>query len=189
MPIGIYLHKPHSEERKRKISLANKGRVFTDEHKSKLSLARTGKKLTEETKVKMSMAKKGNYYTKGKHWKLSEETKRKIGESIRGEKHYLWIKDRKLLKTGINRRYDTQYKYWMLAVKKRDGWKCKIANENCMGRLEAHHILPWKDYPELRYEINNGITLCQYHHPHKKEEVIELLPHFQRLVANVNYFG
>lgn len=32
-----------------------------------------------------------------------------------------------------------------------------------MGKVVAHHILPWKDYIELRHEVNNGITLCHYH--------------------------
>ena len=35
--------KPHTEETKRKMSLAAKGRVFTEEHKEKLRLAKLGK--------------------------------------------------------------------------------------------------------------------------------------------------
>lgn len=56
---------------------------------------------------------------------------------------------------------------------------------NCKGRLEAHHILSWKDYPELRYDINNGITLCHAHHPRKRDEEAELSPYFQSLVAEM----
>lgn len=71
---------------------------------------------------------------------------------------------------------------WMKAVKNRDGWKCRIADENCNGRMEAHHILNWKDHPELRYEINNGITLCHAHHPRKRAEEKRLSPYFQELI-------
>lgn len=109
----------------------------------------------------------------------SEATKDKIRKSKIGVYH---IKDRTQLKTDRQKAYDTQYKYWMLAVKKRDHWKCKIGDENCKGRLEAHHILAWRDHTELRYSINNGITLCQYHHPRKRSEEVELSPYFQELI-------
>jgi len=66
----------------------------------------------------------------------------------------------------------------MLAVKGRDGWKCKIANADCDGKIEAHHILSWRDYPELRYQPNNGITLCHAHHPRKRVDEAKLLPYF-----------
>lgn len=35
---------------------------------------------------------------------------------------------------------------------------------NCPGvckRLQVHHIRRWKDAPAIRYDINNGITLCK----------------------------
>lgn len=69
------------------------------------------------------------------------------------------------------------------AQKRRDNWKCRIADANCKGRLEAHHILDWKNHPELRYVINNGITLCRAHHPHGREREAELSPFFHRLVS------
>jgi len=50
-----------------------------------------------------------------------------------------------------------------------------------MGYKVAHHILPWRDYPEERYNINNGITLCQYHHPRKREDEQMLIPTLQGL--------
>lgn len=101
------------------------------------------------------------------------------------ENHPRWIPDRSKLKTGLDRPYDTKYKYWMLEVKKRDYWKCRIDNTDCKGRLEAHHILPWRNHPELRYVITNGITLCKYHHPRKRIDEINLSPYFQKLVAEI----
>ena len=71
-------------------------------------------------------------------------------------------------------------------VKKRDNWKCKIDNLDCEGRLESHHILSWKDYPELRYDINNGICLCKKHHPKKRNEEINLILTFQQIINNLN---
>lgn len=71
------------------------------------------------------------------------------------------------------------------SVKIRDGLKCRINNRDCMGRIESHHILGWTEHPELRYEINNGITLCHAHHPRKREEEAKLSSFFQRLVAEM----
>lgn len=102
----------------------------------------------------------------------------------RGENHWKWIKDRKKVKTGERSLNDPLQKGWRKAVKTRDGWTCKIADENCSGKLEAHHILPWSKFPELRYQINNGITLCHAHHPRKKEDVAKLSPYFQSIVAS-----
>jgi len=68
-----------------------------------------------------------------------------------------------------------RYREWARQVKNRDYWKCQISNNDCSGRVEAHHILGWKDHPELRYDVKNGITLCHFHHPkgRKMEEKYE----------------
>ena len=141
-----------------------------------------GKHLSEEHKEKVRLSQLGR-----KRGHQTEEHKRKISESNKGEKCYRYFKDRTLLKTDERlKSYDTKYKYWMLEVKKRDGWKCKINNEDCCGRLEAHHILDWINYPELRYDTNNGITLCLAHHPRKRAEEKRLAPIFQELVSVSN---
>lgn len=102
-------------------------------------------------------------------------------------KNWYWFnrEDRSKLRTDEDKSYDTKYKYWMFSIKKRDNFKCKINNKDCKGRLEAHHILGWKSYPELRYEINNGITLCLAHHPRSREEEAKLSPYFKKLVAEI----
>ena len=79
-----------------------------------------------------------------------------------------------------------EYRNWRTAVFKRDSYKCKMNNEKCKGQLQAHHILPWRDFEELRYEINNGITLCQAHHPRKRAEEKRLVPVFSELMSVSN---
>ena len=118
----------------------------------------------------------------------SEETRVKrslsiVGKMPTGKNHYKWINDRSKLKKSDLKHLCTQYRIWMISVKKRDGWKCRISNENCSGRLEAHHILDWMNYPELRYEINNGITLCLAHHPRSRAKEKRLVSEFQELVS------
>lgn len=102
----------------------------------------------------------------------------------KGENHPRW-------KGGTKSRdkqslHNPPYREWRMSVYKRDGFKCRIANKECSGQLEAHHILRWSSYPELRYELNNGITLCLAHHPRKRSEEAKLSPYFQQLVAEMN---
>lgn len=118
---------------------------------------------------------------------LQNIDKEKQRQSVKlriGEKHPLWIKDRTLVKLD-SERGGPLHKQWSKNVKMRDGWKCKIGNNYCMGRMESHHIFSWKEYPELRYEVSNGITLCHYHHPRKKEDEIRFIPYFQKLLKIV----
>jgi len=58
----------------------------------------------------------------------------------------------------------------------------QVDNKDCGGRIEVHHILRWSDYPNLRYDVNNGITLCKLHHPRKKVEEIRMIPTFRELI-------
>lgn len=48
---------------------------------------------------------------------------------------------------------------WRKAVFDRDDYTCQICKERG-GKLNADHIKPFKYFPELRYDINNGRTLC-----------------------------
>ena len=66
-----------SEETKRKISEAKKGRHLSEEHKRKLSEANKGKHHSEEAKKKMSEAKKGKTF--------SEEARRNMSEAHKGK--------------------------------------------------------------------------------------------------------
>lgn len=100
-------------------------------------------------------------------------------------KHPRWIADRsKLNISNVRPMNDWRAREWSRAIKNRDGWRCKIVNDNCSGKLEAHHILPWSKFPELRYELNNGITLCHFLHPKKRDDEMKLSPYFQQLVAS-----
>jgi 5-methylcytosine-specific restriction endonuclease McrA len=56
-------------------------------------------------------------------------------------------------------RKSQEYNEWRSFIFQRDGWKC----QHCQaigGELNAHHIKHYKDFPELRLNVNNGITLC-----------------------------
>lgn len=83
---------------------------------------------------------------------LEETSKR-----MRGDGNHFW-------KGGINGENDTlrhrrEYKNWRTLVYERDDYTCQCCGSRG-GRLNAHHINQFSDYPELRYDISNGITLC-----------------------------
>jgi len=171
----------HTEETKKKISLANKGKPasagsFKKGHKPFANAGMPkGFKHTEETKLKMSLSA-----PKGKNHPLYKLNKGRFGKlSPR------WIEDRTLL-AKRQERNDSAYAEWRKLVWLRDNFKCKINNSDCDGRIIAHHILSWKEYPELRYNVNNGITLCQAHHPRKRAEEKRLILDFQELVSVSN---
>ena len=59
---------------------------------------------------------------------------------------------------------DPQYKKWRKAVYERDNHKCQWPNCTMKRKINAHHIKTWAGFPGLRFDVNNGITLCKYHH-------------------------
>ena len=48
---------------------------------------------------------------------------------------------------------------WRKLVFARDDYRCHACGGRG-GKLHAHHIKPWALYPELRYDVANGQTLC-----------------------------
>ena len=56
-------------------------------------------------------------------------------------------------------RGEKQVRLWRKSVYERDNYTCQECGET-KKILNAHHIKPWALYPELRHDINNGITLC-----------------------------
>lgn len=56
-----------------------------------------------------------------------------------------------------------EYKQWRELVFKRDRWTCQICNKNKIP-IEADHIKPFAIFPELRFDISNGRTLCESCH-------------------------
>jgi 5-methylcytosine-specific restriction endonuclease McrA len=59
---------------------------------------------------------------------------------------------------------DPAYKKWRKDVYIRDKFKCQWPNCTSKKKLNAHHIMPWAHNIGLRFDINNGITLCYNHH-------------------------
>lgn len=92
---------------------------------------------------------------KGK--KFSIEHRSKISLSHKGDKSYLWRGGVTTKNQSI--RHSFEYKLWRQAVFERDNYTCIWCRQKG-GKLNADHIKPFAFYPELRFAIDNGRTLC-----------------------------
>jgi 5-methylcytosine-specific restriction endonuclease McrA len=54
----------------------------------------------------------------------------------------------------------TEYQEWTKSVMRRDEWTCRKCGV-IGGRLHAHHILGWAKHESERYNVDNGLTLCE----------------------------
>lgn len=149
--------------------------------KSKLGIKRPP--LSLEWRQKISKANLGNRSRLG--MTNSQEMNTKIGQAGIGRKHSL----KAIIKmsngrkgklnpswkgglTPINKaiRHSIEYRLWREAVFARDNWTC----QKCFirgGKLHPHHIKTFAEFPELRFAIDNGQTLCAICHSavHKKQ--------------------
>lgn len=55
-----------------------------------------------------------------------------------------------------------RWKKWRNSIYDRDNYCCKMCGSK--NKIVAHHIIPRRDFPELMFSINNGITICNVCH-------------------------
>jgi 5-methylcytosine-specific restriction enzyme A len=147
----------------------------------------TGKPLSEEQKLKLSKSLKGKTaWNKGKY--LSDEHKRnlrgipkprteeqnkKLSATIQGISYEEWEGFK-----SSERQKEWNSKEWQLirkAVFERDDYTCQeCGDHNYAGRgksikIECHHKKEWINFPELRMDLDNLITLCANCHNKTKK--------------------
>ena len=57
-----------------------------------------------------------------------------------------------------------EYLHWRKLVFKRDNYTCQCCGDSTGGNLNAHHIENFATNPDIRLDVNNGITLCNNCH-------------------------
>jgi len=174
-----------TEETKRKISKANKGRKIT--WADKISKALTGRKLSDKQRKSLEPvweARRGIKRPKEIGEKIRNAQIGKPRLNIRGEKHYLWKGNQ-----DINRKIRDCWKYqeWRSDIFQRDNWTCQTCRKRgCY--LEVHHIKEMSVIIEENkiktlkqalncdelWSLNNGVTLCRNCHDLTKKGKIKV---------------
>lgn len=123
----------------------------TPEYRLKLSLAHRGKipsNLTEARKLAWE-ANRGR--------KMSDEEKevRRVSAVKRWD-----LQGRKQHKRYVHLTGTKEYQEWRTQVFERDNYTCRECGDRGV-YLEAHHIKSWAKFPEERYVVENGLTMCK----------------------------
>ena len=133
----------------------------------------------EETKLKISESNKGKRIgNKNPMWKGGKPKCKVCGKTLKtwrgtlckecflkreqsGENNSNWkdypLKDeiRKLRKSKYNR-------IWVKEVKEKYNYTCDVCGSK--ENLHSHHLYNWADYPDYRFELDNGVCLCKKCH-------------------------
>lgn len=153
MPSGVYVRTAIAKENIRKAMI---GRIPWNKGKTGI--------YSKETLLKIS----NNNVNKGKpNPQLSELNRNKVytpeirkimSERQRGEKGSNWRGG--IANKNMIFRNSIEGKLWRESVFTRDDYTCQI----CLirgNKLNAHHLDNFADYFNLRFAIDNGITLCK----------------------------
>lgn len=90
-------------------------------------------------------------------YRCPECSKDDLSKRVSGSGNHFW-------KGGVNGandnlRHHREYIDWRASVYERDDYTCQCCGARG-GKLNAHHLNSFADYPDFRYNIDNGITMC-----------------------------
>ena len=154
-----------TEEHRQKIIKANTGRVHrtgikwkhSKEAIEKIRLSKLGKKFSIEHMLSLKNNHKG--FLGLKH---SIKTRKILSKQRKAGNGSNWkggiTSENKVIRKSL------EYKLWRTAVFERDNYAClwcgKRSGNGSTVILNADHIKPFALFPELRFAIDNGRTLC-----------------------------
>jgi len=135
----------------------------------------SSKKLEVRSKISASIKRiwdtTGQYGMKGKrHTQASIDKIRKNTPVRTGIRHHNWRGG--ITPQSLLGRQSAKYHKWRKEVLNRDAHRCRVKDCNESNRVIAHHIFEFAAYPDMRYSVDNGITICRKHHNQKHRGVV-----------------
>lgn len=149
--------KRYSQEWKDNISKSKMGHPVSEEVRKILRKVNLGRKLSQEHKEKISKGISGD-----RNPMKRLELRKQFSERMKGKNGPGW-------KGGISKpnelaRKSMEYRAWRKSVFERDNYTCQEcgirSGNGKKAVLQADHIKPWAYFPQDRYDIDNGRTLC-----------------------------
>jgi len=150
--------KKMSDGLRKKLSIAHKGKKLSKEHVANAVAGRRGYQHSEETKAKIGKALKGRKYSEKSLTNMSLGQKKRFKNK---KNHPNWRGG--ITPESVSIRNSKKYEEWRGDVFSRDKHTCRKCGQ-VGGSLEAHHIKSFANYPDLRFELENGITYCERCH-------------------------
>ena len=141
MPKGVFGERNPAKrpEVRKKISEAKMGHSVSEATREKIRNKRKYQIITDSQKLKMSISHRGS---KSSGWKGGKMSEYPENDKIRKSFEYI---------------------LWRKSVFTRDDFTCQKYKTQG-GKLVAHHMNNFADFPELRLAIDNGITLSKKAH-------------------------
>ena len=126
--------------------------------------------------LKQSISHRGINYDAQRHTPNGRDTRFKKGEHRSPSTEFKELVPGGISSEEMRFRNSPEYREWRKRVYKRDDFTCQRCGIRG-GRLTAHHIEFFVTNPELRIDIDNGITLCRSCHlfEHSKLKILEKL--------------
>mgnify|MGYP001562951312 CR=1 FL=1 len=136
------LKKGYKVTEKKRLSLDRARLLRSSNWRAKTSASLKGRKRPDISKMQKERFKNGE-----------------LSIGLKGEENQNWKGG--VTPINIQIRHSMEYKDWRRSVFERDNYQCVIGGKEHGSKLNADHIKSFASFPELRFDIDNGRTLCE----------------------------
>jgi len=153
----VHYHLTEKEGLERSISEAQTGKEI--EWADKISESLKGHEVSDKTREKLSDIHSGK-----EPWNknlTAEESEKVAQQGSSEEEHWNWKGGKSRERNRL--RQTPKYKEWRTQVFERDSYTCQECGQKG-GELNAHHIKEFSEHEDLRFDTDNGKTLCKECH-------------------------